>query len=396
MTAVERIAGATGWTAGQVWTVALGVAVAVPASIFGLGPALDDAVGDAQPLAAPPAAAHVATGAPSPAPVAAAAPAILPAGGATRSPGGGATGTPTGSGPGAAVPPASPVGPLATIDGPGSVRALAVAADAVVVAVDAGPGASGRAVVVDLGGDVVADVALEADGVRFASPGGVAVSEHGTFVTTSSPPALLRVDVGGSSVTKVADLTDEPICLPLPAAPCPRPAHLAVADDGVVYVADRGQGCILRIGPGEDVATAWLCELSFVASPAAAAADAAGLTGLAVAGDRVVVSVAAAVDGTDRVSEVPIVEGAPGDVHQLATPATGSGTSGVAVLADGRIVATLTGRDALLVVAADGTSSEEVPLAPLAAPFDVDVIDGDLLVAHAADGAAGAVTRRPL
>src|SRR5207237_3807177 len=42
MTALfRRIAGALGWTPGQAWTVAVGLVVAVPAALFGLGPSLN-------------------------------------------------------------------------------------------------------------------------------------------------------------------------------------------------------------------------------------------------------------------------------------------------------------------------------------------------------------------
>lgn len=291
-------------------------------------------------------------------------------------------------------------GRFATIDGAGTVRAVAVAADAVVVTVDAGAGAPGRAVVLDLDGEVVRDEALEVDGVAYASPAGVAVSDRGVFIATADPPAVVHVDARSGMVSKVADIPDVPVCLPLAPGPdCqtalpdrgPRPEHLAVGDDGALYVADRGQACVLRVAEGDRRATTWLCDLAFVASPTA---DGGGLTGLAVGGGRLVVTVASAIDGIDRVEEVAIVDGGPGTRRQLAAPSSGSGTNGVALLPDGRVVVALTARDALLVVAADGSSSSTVPLVGVTGPADLDVLAEALVVVHGADGAAGAVSRR--
>ena len=407
-TTVQRVADALDWTAGQVWTVAIGLAVAVPAAVFGLGPALDDVESPALASAAPPAAASPPTAtAPAAAP---APPSILGGGGPSPTPPAGTTsGGPaasSGDAPAAdvvvpTVPPAAS-SRLATIDGAGVVRAVAVAADAVVVTVDGGADAPGRAVVVDLAGEVVLDQPLGADGVTYRAPAGVAVSEQGVFVATADPPAIVRLDVASESVSKVADLPDVPLCLPLAPGPdCqtalpdggPRPEHLAIGDDGALYVADRGQACVLRVAPGEATATTWLCDLTFVASPTAADG---GLTGLAVAGGRLVVTVASAIDGTDRVEEVAIVDGAPGARRELAAPAAGSGTSGAAVLPDGRVVVALTAADELLVIAADGASSNTVPLTDATGPVDLDLTPDALVIAHRTDGAAGAVSRQSL
>ena len=85
--------------------------------------------------------------------------------------------------------------------------------------------------------------------------------------------------------------------------------------------------------------------------------------------------------------------GEPGQRHQLAAPAAGS-ASGVEILPDSGIAVALTARDALLLIAADG-ASREVPLDGVAAPVDVDVLGDELVGAHAVDGAAGGISRRP-
>src|SRR5687768_8180786 len=58
----RRVADALGWTPGQAWTVAVGLVVALPAALLGLGPTLQTLRHPAR-LLAPPAAA-----APAPAP----------------------------------------------------------------------------------------------------------------------------------------------------------------------------------------------------------------------------------------------------------------------------------------------------------------------------------------
>ncbi|MDQ1726583.1 MAG: hypothetical protein QOK14_628, partial [Frankiaceae bacterium] len=314
LTAVFRgVAESLGWTPGQAWTVAVGFLVAVPAALFGLGPTLAT-LRDAAPATTAPAAAAAAAPAPTQPPaILASAPGPAGAPLPGRSSGGGSGGaintTPSGNTSSGSVTtgPLATVdeGVLATIEGSGSVRSIAVAADAVAIAVDAGAGAPGRVVVLDGDGAIASDIPLVVNGVPYQQPGGVAVTEGGVLVTTTSPAAVLRVDPVAGTVTKVADLPDVPLCLPVVrsegcqvAVPdsAPRPQHLATATSGEIFVADRGQACLLRIAPGKTVAEPWLCDLSFAALPAATDG---GLAGLAVVGDRVLFTVAAAVDGTD-------------------------------------------------------------------------------------------------
>ena len=401
---LQHVADTLGWTAGQVWTLAVGLAVAVPAAIFGLGPTLAD-IDDAVPFAAAPPA--VQTSAPS-APAPAAPPAILAtgSGGSTAPAGGGstapATGSDTAAPPVVGVPSATPAGPFATIPGPGLVQAVAMAADAVVVSFDPGVGFPGRVMVLDDDGQVVLDRELEVDGVRYAEARGVSVTEGGVFVATASPPAVLRVTLEDGTMAKVADLPDVPLCLPLaPASDCqtavpdqpPKPAHIAVADDGTIYVADRGQACVLRIAPGADRATAWLCDLEYVGFPGT---PDAGLTGIDVDGTRLVLSVGSAIDQTDTVEEVVINGDAPGRRRRLAMPPSGSDASGLTFLPDGGVAVTLAGTRSLLLIAPDG-SSRELSIDDVTRPVDVDVVDDTMVVAYQDVGAgAGGVIRRPV
>jgi len=288
---------------------------------------------------------------------------------------------------------------FATLQGSGRVRSLAVAADAVVVAVDDGDGAPGRLVVLDTSGAVDRDVSLVVNNVPYQQPGGVAVTGAGVLVTTTSPAAVLHVDAAQGTVSKVADIPDLQLCVPVvrttncqPSVPdtAPRPQRLAASDDGAIYVADRGQACVFRIASGASKADAWLCDLSFAASPSANGNG--GLAGLAVAGDRVVFTVANALDGSDSVQEVTVTDGAPANRHTLASPAAHAGVGGVAILDDGRVVAALTDANALFVVGADGSSSKTVNPPGVTAPVDVGVLGDDLLVAQQ----GGTIARHPL
>jgi hypothetical protein len=254
--------------------------------------------------------------------------------------------------------------------------------------------------VLDDEGAVASDTPLVVNGVPYQEPGGVAVTDGGVLVTTTSPAAVLRVDTAAGTVTKVADIPDVPLCLPVvrsdgcqaavPDTP-PRPEHLASSGAGELYVADRGQACLFRIAPGETVAKPWLCDLSFAPLPAATDG---GLAGLAVAGDRVLFTVSSGFDGSDSVQAVTVDGGAPADRQQLAAPPNGAGVAGLTVLADGRVVAALSKANALFVIAGDG-ASRVLDLNGISGPVDVEVSGDDLLIAHHSDGAAGRVSKRP-
>lgn len=399
---LARTAEVLGWTPGQVWTVLIGLAIAVPAALFGLAPALEDPVSEHQPAAAAvsqaPADGAAAPGVP---------PSILGGGAGAVTP----AASPTIDEPAA---PAAVAGPplsdpvtgtfeepsIVAVPGPGAVQAIAIAADAVVAAVDTGATEPGRVVVLDATGEVVLDQVLQIGSQIFTQPGGVAVTVDGVFVTTAAPAAVLRVDVQGAAVSKVADLPNVPVCLPLGASSdcqaavpdtAPRPRHVVITDRGDIYVADSGQGCILRVAPGETRGKTWLCDVSFAALPTASDG---GLRGLAWTPGRLVYTTQAGLDGSDQVRQVEIRDRAPGERRDLATVSPSDGATGVIVLPDGRIVVALTTAGALLVVDADG-STLTLPLDGMSLPNDVDVLGDTLLIAHTSDGAAGQVSKRP-
>jgi hypothetical protein len=298
--------------------------------------------------------------------------------------------------------PADPTGPtvrFATIPGPGSVRATAVGYGAggrlVAVVVDVGD-EPGRLVLLDGDGDVVADYLLRVGDQDYARPGGVAFTGTGVVVSVAEPPAVLAVDLSREQVELVADLPDVPLCLPLVrASDCqaampdgpPRPRHLTVGKGGDIYVADPGQGCLFRIARGATRASTWLCDRDLAATPLD---PEGGVTGIAAATDRLVLTVAAGLDGNDRVYEVTVDGDEVGHRRQLAE-LEAAGASGVIVLQDGRIVVAMTKASRLAIVEEDGFV-RTVLLDGVEGPVDLDSIEGHLLIAHSVEGAAGGLS----
>lgn len=405
--AAERVAAALGWTPGQVWTVALGLALAIPAGIFGLGPALDDLPSTTADVAAPaPISAPTATTAPD-----AGAPTITaPAAWSTRSTVEAAT-PPTGGSSAAPVAverrPAAGSTPPPTIarttrsvsvPGPGEARAVASGTDASFVAVDRGAEAPGAVVVVDGDGDVAAAIDLVVDGVTHRGAQGVAVDDRGVLVTTTFPAAVLRIDPVAETVEAVATIPDLPTCLPVArASDCqpgavdtaPVPSHLAVDADGTAYVVDRAQGCVFRIDG--DAAAPWLCDLGYAPSPTA---EGRGLRGIASTGDAVLLTARLAVGDRDVVDEITVVDGHPGTRRRLADLDATEEVDGVAVLGDGRVAVALTSPGAVLVISPDDPADER-RLTGFQRPADVDAREGRLLVIEQAQGAAGTLRERP-
>lgn len=406
---VDRVAGALGWTPGQVWTVALGLALAVPAGILGLGPTLDGAT--VVPVAAAPApvSAPAAASMPSPGPpVADAAAQPLPSilrGAAPATPDIAPTDGPPAPAPAPADPPAAPPvrGPDAgsvgstAIPGPGEVSAIAAAADAVAVAVDRGGDAAASVVVVDDAGRIATTIDLVVDGVAHHGASGVGVVEGGVVVSTTSPAAVLRVDPVGGTVELLASLPDLPPCVPVAREgvcqpgvvdAAPAPAHLAVDGAGTVYVVDRAQACIFRITGDEPVP--WLCDIAYVPSPAV---DGSGLRGIVADGARLVVTARVGLEGTGAVDEVAVEDGAPGPVRRLAEVAAADEVDGVDVLDGERVIAALTGAGAVLVVPGDAGSSQRVD--GFERPADVAVRVDGVVVAERTAGAAGSLRASP-
>lgn len=401
--AVDRLAATLGWTPGQVWTVALGLLLAVPAGILGLGPALDGVTDAASAVAAPaPAAPAADTSPPEPdtTPPANEADLPLPALLTPRPATAPGPSDPTPAAP--APPPPAPRAQLGTgsttVAGPGEVRAIAVAADSVAVAVDRGPGVASSLVVVDEGGDVAASVDLVVDGVTHHGAGGAAVTEDGVVVSTASPPAVLLVQPRSGTVEAVAPIPDLPTCIPVALeAACqpgvdaaPEPAHVAVGDDGAIYVGDRAQACLFRIDGA--VAEPWLCDIAYLPSPAV---DGSGLRGVASARDRLVLTVRSTIDGHDLVEEIAVAGAEPGARRTLAQLDPAGRVDGADILGDGRVAVALTAQGAVLLLPPDGGGTRR-ELTGFERPVDVGSRGDALLVAqHSGEGAAGSVTSRP-
>lgn len=405
--ATDRVAAALGWTPGQVWTVALGLALAVPAGIFGLGPALHSApttpaaLAAAAPTSAPPATGPSSAGADAPSDTATAPlPSIL--GGRSPTDASSAldqapTGLAPDSAPHAGAPPPPVAGTVGAVEipGPGTVLAVAAAADAVAVAVDRGTDEAAAVVVVDEAGRIAATVELVVDGVAHHGARGVAVVEGGVVVTTAAPAAVLLVDPADEHARLVAVLPDLPPCVPIARedhcqpgidAP-PEPTHVTAAADGALYVVDRAQACVLRIEGDRTVP--WLCDLAHVPSPAI---EGSGLRGIAAADGRIVLTSRVALEAKDVVEEVVIDGDVPGARRRLVAVGATEQIDGVDVLADGSVVAALTGTGTVLVLPPDAPEGDRI--GGFQHPADVAARADDIVVAERTDGAAGAIRFR--
>ena len=402
MTTTDRIASTLGWTAGQVWTVALGLLLALPAGILGLGPTLSDVVAAPVPVAAPaPVGTEPTTPQTEPAGPAAPAPAPLPSilGDGAPVPAGGPSGpvaavdgsTPAGTDPlTETVPPVESI----TIPGPGEVTAIAAAADGIAVAVDRGTGAPGAVVVVDRSGAVAASVDLVVDGTAHHGARGVAVTDGGVVVSTVSPPAVLRVDPVAGDVIEVATIPDLPTCIPVAAEDgcqpglvdaAAEPAHVAVDAAGVVHVADRAQACVFRV-VGDD-ATPWLCDVAYTPSPAI---EGSGLRGLDAGDGTIVLSARTTLDGRDVVEEIAVRDGTVGPRRRLLELEPTDEIGGVTVLDDGRVATVLSATGVLVLITPGETdSSRRVP--GFQRPVDVASGNG-VTVAEGSADAAGALS----
>lgn len=422
-----RVAETLGWTVGQAWTVAIGLAVAVPAAIFGLGPALGDSpetalaqspsLQPAQDDNTPPAQNTPAdSAAPTQPPdtsdnqTAPTFEADPPTIGTTDAPAD-SSGSDSTAQPQGPTAPQAPTAPdpdpdtddtFARIDQPGTVRAVAVADDHTAVAVDTGADQPGRVVLLDPAGEVVWDRTLETDDATYQQPAGIAVSQNTVVVTTTTPAAVVNLDLDAGEVAKRADVADLPVCLPVlrtrrcepaPTDNAPRPQHLTATEQGDIYLADQGQACIHHLAKDHNETTDWLCDVELTPPPTA---QDGGLVGLTATTDRLVLTLAPGVDGRETIQQVTINDDdEPGERSELAQAPEDAGITGVAILPDNRVVATLTSTNQLLIAQPD-QQPRTVPFDAGTGPLDLDLKDDALLVAHQLDNAAGGLSKRPL
>lgn len=416
---VLRVAQRLGLTEGQVYTVAIGLAVGLWAAIAGIPPTMVDrivapasngrlapAVGVAPPAgetAAPPST-SLPAGSPGEG-------LFLPVDPSGAYPGGdsgvfgpGADGLfGDGSGSGGDSPPPASSDPLGTTDvfasvpAPGAPEGIAVAEDGrVFVATNngGGRGDAGPPKVLRYSGEgeLQAQVLLSAVepgfGVRgLALPRGESGADV-VYAVTARPSAVLRVDVGAGSVSTYAAIPNLPSCVTTGlAGPCesspvdnpPEPRAAAFGSDGALYVADRAQAVVWRVAPGGGAVAVFHQALDYVSTD--------GLNGIAFDNKgRLVLTVAESLSspGSGAVLRLPLdATGAPGALETVTTTGPTEKPVGITAGASGRLYVALSGVGRAVVLDEEGTELHRFPGAADAAydtPVGVALRGADLLV----------------
>ena len=400
----------TGWSEGDVWTVSIGLVLAVTLAVSTI-PAVLDARSAAPRTAAPamdapiiPAEPGAVTGPPAepvalPPPAAATQPLLGPlvplppvAAAGDELPGGG--------GPAPAAPPPTP-----TLPAPGAVRlfaalpagsvpgGVAAGADGSVWAGTDAPAAAGAAPQV---------LTWDALGVLKGSvdvPGSPADRTRGIPALTPLPDGslaavdaatsrLLRHDPVTRSWTELARVPDVAPCLVVTPAPCqpgvldtaPLLRGVAVDAGGSVFIADAGQGTIWRLTRGSPL-EAWYSSADIAGSE--------GVSGLAVGLDghlRAVVTRLGAVQGTAAGALLRIdreQDGSAGTRTVVAAFQAGEDPVDVALGTSGNSYVALRGADAVVTLDSTGVEQLRVVDDALQDPTALHLAAGRVLVTAA-------------
>lgn len=411
---VERSIGAVaarlGIEVGQAYTLVTGVVLALVLGVFGLPPVLDRdgvAVAAADPAAPPPPTTVPDPGAfvpddaapTDPAPAPAAAPPTTvpfrpppppPRDQTTTTTAAPTTTTTTAPAPRPPIPtqPDRPAGSwsvFATVPVPGAPHGIGTGPDGqVYVATDNATGRGGvgpsEIVAFTTTGAVVGSFSVtgqpeqRSDGLT-----GLAVDGRGrVLVADASTSRLLRLDPSQEELSELVTIPDVGLCLVTIDGPCepgavdgaPALRGLAVADDGAVLVADRGQGIVWRFGAdGLSIAHA-VTNRTPGEGPVAVAESSTGLV-VAVSGvaDTMPPGQSAVVDVVDGTSTV------------RTTYSTEAGLAAVAVGRSNAAYVVLANDAAVDVVTVDGTTTRlDATGVDLDDPRGVVVDDGRLLV----------------
>ncbi|MCU1462045.1 MAG: hypothetical protein JWO37_2120 [Acidimicrobiales bacterium] len=384
MSAIARRLDATD---GQVWSLALGLLLAIVLAVAGIPPVLHhvsrSSASPASPAVSPVASTSHATRTPTPA-----GPAAEPSPSVRAGPG--STTNQTTFGPAtnddvvtSAAPPAlfGTVVSLATVPAP--LAGIAAGGGRVFVATDGG--APSHVFTYDLIGQRVGDIIITGQPDHHSRGiTGLAVGPDGALYATDAATArVLRIDPASGRQTTIATIADLPSCVLAPAARLCEPGledhrplvrGIARAADGTLYVTDSGQATVWRIRPGGQAET-W--------SQSMQQASGDGPTAVAIAPDGSVVCTV----GTDlnpfnataaSVYRIPVGgNGSAGTPVLVAKLAKGDQPTGVAAGSNGRIYVALHGPSAIVVLNANGSEVTRLRAASIDGPAGLGLSSGD-------------------
>ena len=388
-------------TEGQVWSLGIGLVIAVVLALAGLPPVVHHArepLASSVTRAAPGRSSHALT------PVTQPAVAVPVTGDVTVSTPSRPTRTNTRSD--AVTAPAAPapvvafgtITSFATVDAP--LGGVAVARGRVYVSTDDGQASYVYGFNAD--GRRVTDIAIS--GQPQSHTRGItalATEASGTLIAADAASArVLRIDPAKDSATTVVTLVDLPSCVLAPGAPAcepgledhaPLPSGIAAASDGTILVADSAQDTVWRVRPGAK-AEVW--------SQSVQQASGDGPTAIAIAGDGSVLETV----GTDlspanptaaAVYRIPVgSDGAAGDPQLVAKLARGDQPAGMTASPDGRIFVALRATSVIVVLGADGKEQARLEGNDLDAPAGLALGSvGELFGATGRAGGPGRVLR---
>ncbi len=405
----------SGWSEGDVWTVSLGLVLALSLAITTVPAALQPR--QPQALAAPaptptpeptPAVPLVVLPPPSPAaelpPLALPDPVAFPDQGEPAppsSPSSPSEPDPTSS-PSAppATRPAVAVGqllPFAVLGVDGAAGGLTTGPDGTVHAASDAPGEAGGAAAL-----VTWDATGRVRG-RTTTPDQPTSRVRGlTALATTASGEVLAADAATSRLLRytpstrrwavVATVPDVGLCV-VPGAPCqpglrdtaPLLRGLAVATDGTVYVADAGQGTIWRLPEGGATLSTWFAASDLLGEQALAGLDVDASGAVLLTVTRIPGLTADGSGTLDRIARAP--DGAAGARSTVTGFAPGDDVVDVALGSAGVYVA-LRGTSAVVTLEVDGTERLRVTGPILTNPTALSLSDGRVLVASGGSRAA--------
>jgi hypothetical protein len=347
---IAGVAFGLGWTEGQVCTAIVGIVVLAFSLAVGVVPAVRHGarlVGVEVPSVTAPAPGHEA-------PALAAAVTPASAGESPRAPSVGGTAAPLTSDESspeieAATSPVASSAPVpdvfATLPITGRATGLVTLGDGTVV-VAVNPPGGGPASVVHLAkdGSVVHEYPLRAAATAYAGATALATDGEQVIATTTSPAAVIALDLPSgqaSAVTRIPDvlpclaIINSDACEPAEIDHKPVPAGIAIDSSRNLYVTDRGQQTVWRLAHGSNDLTQWTRDESFWSplaegGPTAIAVDADGSVVFAVS--------ASGVDGAGSVFRQAVrSDGTAGARTAVAKLAAGTGAAALVLDPDSDI-----------------------------------------------------------